>query len=66
MFSEEFWVETDIAWFVDTMDVSETGGNGEVWADCRKSAVNIPNIFWLSVQGSIVDTSVINTYRSIF
>jgi hypothetical protein len=33
MFAKEFWVETNIAWFVDTMDVSETGGNRKVWAD---------------------------------
>lgn len=27
---EQLWVETNVAWLVDTVDVTETRGNGEV------------------------------------
>ena len=28
---EEFGVELDVAGFVNTVDITETGGDGEVW-----------------------------------
>jgi hypothetical protein len=49
MFAEEFGVETDVAGFVDTMDISEACGDGEVRANFCEIAVYIPNIFWLGV-----------------
>ena len=49
MFSEKFRVETDVAGFVDTVDISEACGDGEVRADFCEIAVYIPNIFWLGV-----------------
>ena len=49
MFAEEFGVETDVAGFVDTVDISEACGDGEVRANFCEIAVYIPNIFRLGV-----------------
>jgi hypothetical protein len=62
VFAEEFGLEADVAWFVDTMDVSESSGDREVWSNGSESRIHIPDILWLSIQGSIIDTSVVNTY----
>jgi hypothetical protein len=62
MFAEKFGVETDIAGFVDAVNVSECSGDGKVGTDFCEIAIYIPDIFRLSVQRCIVDTSIINTY----
>jgi len=31
--AEKLWVELDVSRLVDTMNVSETSGNGEVWGN---------------------------------
>ena len=31
--AEKLWVELDVTWLVDTVDVTETSGDGEVWGD---------------------------------
>jgi hypothetical protein len=59
--AEELWVELDISWFVDTMDVSKTGSDGEVWGDWRKSLVDGKDILWLSVKGVVVNILVVDT-----
>jgi hypothetical protein len=74
MFVEELWVKLDVARLVDTVDVSETGGNGEEWADWAQGLVDskgsegsglclnlLVNVLWLSVEGSVVDILVVNT-----
>lgn len=61
MFSEEFGVEADISWFVDTVNISKGCSNGEVRANLCKIAVYIPNIFRLGVQRIVIDASVIDT-----
>ena len=62
VFAEELGLEADVAWFVDTMDVSESSGDREVWSNGSESRIHIPDILWLSIQGSIIDASVVNTY----
>jgi hypothetical protein len=62
MFAEKFRLETDIAWFVHTMDVSESSGDREVWSNFRKSLIHIPDILWLGIQGSIIHAGVVDTY----
>jgi hypothetical protein len=60
MFAEEFGVETDVTGFVYAMDVTEPCCDGEVrsyFCECR---VYIPDIFRLSIQRSIIHSSVIN------
>lgn len=58
---QELGVETDVAWLVDTVDVSETGSDGEVGADGGKTVVDVEDILWLSVQGVVVDGLVVDT-----
>lgn len=58
---EEFWVQLDISWLVDTVHVTETRGNGEVWGDGGKSLVDGKNILWLSVERVVVNACVVNT-----
>jgi hypothetical protein len=65
VFVEEFGVETDVAGFVDTVDVSETSGDGKVGSDFGEIAVYIPDILWLGIQRGIINASIIDTYPSI-
>jgi hypothetical protein len=65
VFVEEFGVETDVAGFVDTVDVSETSSDGEVGPDFGEIAVYIPDILWLGIQRGIINASIIDTYPSI-
>jgi hypothetical protein len=62
MFTEEFGVETHITGFVDTVDISESSGDGKVRANCSERTIHIPDILWLGIQGGIIDTGVVNTY----
>ncbi len=59
--AEELWVQLDVSWLVDTMDVSETSGNGEVWGDWRESLVDGKDILGLGVEGVVVDILVVDT-----
>jgi hypothetical protein len=61
MLSEKLWVELDVSWLVDTVDVSESGGDGEVWGDGDEGLVDIVDILWLGVEGSVVDVGVVDT-----
>lgn len=65
VFVEEFGVETDVAGFIDPVDVTETSGDGEVGSDLGEIAVYIPDILWLSIQRGIINASIIDTYPSI-
>lgn len=59
--AEELWVELDVSWLVDTVDVSETSGDGEVWGDWGESLVDGENILWLGVEGVVVNILVVDT-----
>jgi hypothetical protein len=61
MLAQKFRVKFDIARFVNTMDVSESGSDTEVGANGTQSCVDIPNILWLSVKLGVVDAGVIDT-----
>lgn len=49
---EEFGAELDVAWLVDSVDVSETGGDGEVWRDWGEGLVDVVDVLGLSVAKS--------------
>ena len=53
--------ELDVSWLVDTVDVSETGSDGELGGDGGKSRVDVPDVLRLSVKGSVVDGRVVDT-----
>jgi hypothetical protein len=59
--TKEFGSESDISRLVDTVNVSETSGNGEVGGDGVQSSVDIVNVWRLSVEGSIVGVGVVDT-----
>jgi hypothetical protein len=59
--AEELWVELDVSWLVDTVDVSETSGDGEVWGDWGEGLVDGENILWLGVEGVVVNILVVDT-----
>jgi len=61
MFAKEFRMETDVARFVDTMNVSESSSDGEIGTNFREIVIYIPNIFWLSIQRSVINSSIVNT-----
>jgi hypothetical protein len=63
MFAEEFGMEADIAWFVDAVDISESSSDREVRTNLREIAIYIPNIFRLSIQRGIIDSSIVHTYN---
>ena len=50
MFLEELWVKLDVSGLVDTMDVTKSSSNREVWADLLECGVDIVDVFGLSVK----------------
>lgn len=58
--AEKLWAELDVTWLVNTMNVTETSGNREVWGDWGKSLVNSKDILWLSVKGVVVNILVVD------
>ena len=61
VFAQKLRVKFDIARFVNTVDVSESGRDAEVGANGIESRVDIPDVLRLSVELGVVDTSVIDT-----
>ncbi len=49
MFAQQLGSKLDISGLVDTVDVSEAGGNGEVGGDLAERRVDVPNILRLGV-----------------
>jgi len=58
---EKLWVELDVTWLVDTVNVTETSGDGEVWGDLGEGLVDLVDVLWLSVEGVVVDRLVVDT-----
>jgi hypothetical protein len=61
MLTEELWVKLDISWLIDTVDITETRSDGEVWGDWGESLVNGKNILWLGIQRVVVNVLVVDT-----
>lgn len=59
--SEKRWLELDVSWLVDTVDVSKTGGDGEIWRDWGEGLVDVEDVLWLGVEGVVVDVLVVDT-----
>jgi hypothetical protein len=57
---EELGAELDVARLVDTVDVAEAGGDGEVGGDGVESLVDLVDVLGLGVQGVVVDGLVVN------
>lgn len=58
---KELRMKLDVAWLVDTMHVAECGSDGEHRGDGREGAVDVPNVFWLGVEGVVVNRLVVDT-----
>jgi len=58
---EELGLELDVSGLVDTVDVSETGSDGEGLGDGGKGVVDFEDVLGLSVEGSVVDAGVVDT-----
>ena len=59
--AEELGVELDVARLVDTVDVAEASGNGEVGRDGREGVVDVEDVLGLSVEGGVVNVLVVDT-----
>jgi hypothetical protein len=59
--TEEFGPEGNVSRLVDTVDISETSGNGEVGGDGVQSSVDIVDVWGLSVEGCVVGVGVVDT-----
>ena len=59
--AQKLRVELDVARLVDTVDISESGSNGKVWRDWRESLVDLVDVFWLGVEGVVVNVLVVYT-----
>lgn len=58
---EQLGVELNVAWLVDTVNVSKASSDREVWADLRQSGPDLVNVLWLSIEGVVVYIFVVNT-----
>lgn len=59
--AEELRAELDVTGLVDTVNVTETSGNGEEGRDLGKGLVDLVNVFGLGVEGVVVNALVVNT-----
>lgn len=58
---EELGAELDVAGLVDTVDVAEAGGDGEVGGDGVEGLVDVVDVLGLGVEGVVVDGLVVDT-----
>ena len=56
---EELGVKTDVSGLVNTVDVAEGGGDGEVGADLGESSVDVPDVLRLCVETGVVYVGVV-------
>jgi hypothetical protein len=61
MLAEELRVQANVTRSIDTVDVTESSGNGEEISDLREGPVDIPDILRLGIEGSIINVLVVNT-----
>lgn len=50
MSAKKFRAELDIAGFVHAMNVAESGGNGEHWADSAEGFVHVPYLSFKRIK----------------
>jgi hypothetical protein len=58
---EQLGVQLDVAGLVDTVDVTEASGDGEVGADGGQGVVDGQDVLGLGVEGVVVDILVVDT-----
>ena len=58
---QKLGVELDIAGLVDTVDVTEASGNGEVGGDLGEGVVDGEDVLGLGVEGVVVNVLVVDT-----
>lgn len=58
---EELGLELDVARLVDTVDVTETSGDGEEGRDLREGLEDLVDVLGLSVEGVVVNILVVDT-----
>lgn len=54
-------MEPDVAGLVDTVDVTEASGNGEVRADGGEGVLDGQDVLGLGVEGVVVNILVVDT-----
>lgn len=59
--AKELGVQLNVAGLVDTVDVAEAGGNGEVGRDGREGVVDVENVLGLGVERGVVNVLVVDT-----
>lgn len=59
--AQKFGVELNVTRLVDTMYVTESGSDGEVWGDWGERLVDSKDILGLSVEGVVVNILVVDT-----
>jgi hypothetical protein len=52
---EQLRAKLDVARLVDTVHVTESGSDAEVWGYGRKRLVDLVDVFGLSVEGVVVN-----------
>ena len=58
---EELGVELNVTGLVDTVDVTEASGNGEVGADGSEGVLDGQDVLGLGVEGVVVNILVVDT-----
>lgn len=53
----------NIAWLVNSMDISKRSCDGKIWPDFSEIPVDVPDIVGLSVQGSVIHAGIVDTYN---
>jgi len=59
--AQELGVEVHVSGLVDSVDVSESGGDGEVGGDRDESRVHVVDVLRLGVQSRVVDSGVVDS-----
>lgn len=59
--AQQFRVKLDVAWLINTMNISEAGGYGEVWRDRRQGFVNVEDVLRLCIKRVVVDILIVYT-----
>ena len=54
-------MELYVTGLVNTVNITESSGDGEVWGDRGKSLVNGKDVLWLGVERVVVNILVVNT-----
>jgi hypothetical protein len=58
---QKFRVELDVSGLVDTVDITESSSNGEIWRDRGKCLVDGKDILWLGVERIVVNVLIVDT-----